>query len=165
MEEIKNEIIHSFGNKLRIRVCGICVEDNNILLVKHHSIGESGILWAPPGGGMVFGEMAEDALKREFIEETGLEISIEKFLCINEYLTPPLHAIELFFLVKKIGGSLIIGVDPELHKNRQIISSIEWISIESLHTIEKDTIHSILHAIKNENDLIELKSTFMKKKI
>lgn len=101
MEDINNEIVSSFGNKLRIRVCGICIEENKILLVRHHSIGQSGILWAPPGGGMVYGETSEAALVREFVEETGLDIQVEHFLCVNEYLTPPLHAIELFFMVKK----------------------------------------------------------------
>lgn len=155
MEEIKNEIIHSFGNKLRIRACGICIEDNKILLVKHHSLGKGGILWAPPGGGMVFGEKAEDALKREFVEETGLTISVEKFLCVNEYLTPPLHAIELFFIVKKIDGILQRGLDPELHKDRQIITEVEWIPFHQLKQLPPEAIHSILHKVNNEADLLQ----------
>lgn len=154
MEEIKNEIIHSFGNKLRIRACGICIEDNKILLVKHHSLGQGGILWAPPGGGMVFGETTEEALKREFIEETGLLISIEKFLCVNEYLSPPLHAIELFFLVKKIGGTLKTGVDPELHEDRQIITQVQWLSFDALNQLPSEAVHSLLHGVKNSEDLL-----------
>jgi len=156
MEEIKNEIIHSFGNRLRIRVCGICIEDNKILLVKHHSLGEGGVLWAPPGGGMNYGETAEDALKREFIEETGLTISIEKFLCVNEYLTPPLHAIELFFLVKKITGTLKTGIDPELQQNKQIITHVEWLSFNSIHALPKNSIHSILHDKNSKEDIVHL---------
>ncbi len=155
MEEIKNGIIHSFGNKLRIRACGICIENNKILLVKHHSLGKGGILWAPPGGGMMFGETAEDALKREFIEETGLTISVEKFLCVNEYLTPPLHAIELFFIVKIIDGTLQIGVDPELHKDRQIITQVDWLSFDALTELPPEALHSLLHGVKDEVDLLQ----------
>ncbi|WP_018344848.1 NUDIX domain-containing protein [Cytophaga aurantiaca] len=154
MEEIKNEIIHSFGNKLRIRACGICMEDNKILLVKHHSLGKGGILWAPPGGGMVFGETTVEALKREFIEETGLTISVEKFLCVNEYLAAPLHAIELFFLVKKTDGTLKTGVDPELHKDRQIITQVEWLSFDELNQLPAEAVHSLLHGIKTPADLL-----------
>jgi 8-oxo-dGTP diphosphatase len=160
MEEIKNEIIHSFGNKLRIRVCGICIENNKILLVKHHSLGKGGILWAPPGGGIVFGETAEEALKREFIEETGLTISAEKFLCVNEYLTPPLHAIELFFLVKKIDGMLQTGVDPELHSDKQIITEVKWLSFEELNALPLETIHSILHGMDGPDQLLKQKGYF-----
>lgn len=155
MEEIKNEIIHSFGNKLRIRACGICIEDNKILMVKHHSLGKGGIIWAPPGGGMVFGETCEDALKREFIEETGLTISVEKFLCVNEYLAAPLHAIELFFIVKKIGGTLQTGVDPELHKDRQIITEVEWLSFDQLKQLPPEAVHSLLHNVNTEADLFQ----------
>ena len=155
MEEIKNEIIHSFGNKLRIRACGICIEDNKILLVKHHSLGKGGIIWAPPGGGMVFGETTEEALKREFMEETGLTISIKKFLCVNEYLAAPLHAIELFFIVKKIDGILLTGVDPELHKDRQIITEVGWLSFDELKQLPPEALHSLLHGVKNEADLLQ----------
>lgn len=160
MEEIKNEIIHSFGNKLRIRACGICIEDNKILLVKHHSLGKGGILWAPPGGGMVFGETTEEALKREFIEETGLTISIEKFLCVNEYLSPPLHAIELFFLVKKIDGTLRTGVDPELHKDRQIITEVQWIRFDALNQLPSEAVHSLLHGVTDPADLLQRSGYF-----
>ena len=153
MEDIKNEIVSSFGNKLRIRVCGICIEENKILLVRHHSIGQSGIFWAPPGGGMFFGESAEAALHREFIEETGLDIEVEVFLCVNEYLTLPLHAIELFFKVKIIGGTLQTGTDPELHPNKQIITDIEWITLEQLKKIPNNSLHSLLHSIQSFEEL------------
>lgn len=160
MEEIKNEIIHSFGNKLRIRVCGICIEDNKILLVKHHSLGKGGILWAPPGGGMVFGETAEEALKREFIEETGLTITVEKFLFVNEYLTPPLHAIELFFLVKKIDGILQTGLDPELHSDRQIITKVDWLSFEALNALPLEAVHSVIRGMDNSDQLLQQNGYF-----
>ncbi len=159
MEEIKNGIIHSFGNKLRIRVCGICIQDNKILLVKHHSLGETGILWAPPGGGMSFGETAEDALKREFVEETGLTVSIEKFLCVNEYLSPPLHAVELFFLVQT-EGILKMGSDPELQADQQIITDVEWVSMETIHALPKNSIHGILHNIQTPADVLNLTGYF-----
>lgn len=160
MEEIKNEIIHSFGNKLRIRVCGMCVEENKVLLVKHHSIGKGGVLWAPPGGGMIFGETAETAIKREFLEETGLVISVEKFLCVNEYLTPPLHAIELFFLVKKVEGALQRGIDPELDQDKQIITDVQWLSFDEINLLDKNSIHGIFSSVKNSVDLVNLSGYF-----
>ena len=76
----REKIIKKFGNKLRIRVCGLCVEGGKILLVNHHSLNENGEFWGPPGGGMDYGYSAEENLKREFHEETGLHIEIENFL-------------------------------------------------------------------------------------
>jgi 8-oxo-dGTP diphosphatase len=93
----KESIIRNFGNRLRLRVCGLCIQDDKVLLVKHKSLGEKGYLWAPPGGGVNYGESVEEALKREFLEETGLEINISRFLFVSEYLDVPLHALELLF--------------------------------------------------------------------
>src|SRR5205814_2113551 len=92
-----DHLIEIFGNKLRVRVCGICIKDQTILLIKHKYLGPKNELWAPPGGGLNFGENARTSLEREFKEETGLNVRVEDFLFIHEFLNPPLHAIELFF--------------------------------------------------------------------
>ena len=73
-------------------------------MARHDSLGETGILWAPPGGGMEFGQSVRDNLKREFREETGLTTEIIRYLFINEFLKPPLHAIEIFLEVKRDRG-------------------------------------------------------------
>jgi len=156
MEKIRKEIINHFGHKLRIRVCGILIENDKILLAKHHSIGETDILWAPPGGGIEFGEYAEDALIREFKEETGIDIYIESFLCVQEFLAPPLHAIELFFHVKKKHGDLTLGYDPELSPENQIITAVEWLNYEVLNQLNPHSKHAILKNIDNLNDLLNI---------
>ena len=52
-------------------------------MVHHTALGKDGSLWAPPGGGMEYGESAHAALKREFMEETHLEIEVERFLFVQ----------------------------------------------------------------------------------
>ena len=123
---MNKEIINQYGNKIRVRVCGICVQDDKILLVNHSGMNESGEFWSPPGGGLEFGESIEDCLKREFLEETNTVISVGKFLKINEFVKPPLHAIELFYEVKILSGEIKIGFDPEM--DYQIIKDIQWLS-------------------------------------
>jgi 8-oxo-dGTP diphosphatase len=54
--------------------------------------------------GLQYGESVNEALKREFLEETQTEITIGEMLFVNEFLEPPLHAIELFFKVEITQG-------------------------------------------------------------
>ena len=161
MDRIREKIFEQYGNKLRIRVCGLCIEDEKILLVNHHSLNISGDFWAPPGGGMDFGQSAEDNLKREFLEETGLVVEIEKFLFVHEYLNPPLHAIELLFKVKRTSGNLKIGYDPELGKNTQIIKNIRFIPFHEIIELGKNKLHQMFFNVHKISDIAELKGYFL----
>ena len=101
-----------YGNMVRVRVCGVCWHNGSLLMVNHRGL-LPGQFWAPPGGGIEFGESAEVSLQREFREETGLEVSINRFLFACEFIRDPLHALELFFDVSITGGRLQKGDDPE----------------------------------------------------
>ena len=61
-----------------LTVRGICEYENRILLLKirSDSAHDSG-KWEIPGGKVKKNEFFDDALKREYLEETGLEINIE----------------------------------------------------------------------------------------
>jgi len=142
-----------FGKKLRLRASGIYIENDKILMIKHHSLGKENYLWAPPGGGVEYAESIENTLKREFLEETGLVIEVKEFAFINEFLAPPLHAVELFFWVEKINGKLKKGKDPEMPENDQIITEITFLSLEELNQEKKLAVHSCFRELKSFNDL------------
>ena len=110
---MSNEITEIYGKRLRVRVCGLLYEHERLLLV-NHTLPDHPEWWAPPGGGVEFGEALEDALKREFEEETGLKITVGQFAFGCEFIGGSLHAIELFFHVTRLGGTPAIGYDPEL---------------------------------------------------
>jgi 8-oxo-dGTP diphosphatase len=154
---IESEIERIFGNQLRLRVSGICIENNQILLIKHTHLGEGGYLWSPPGGGLQFGESVTDCLKREFEEETGFQIKIKRFLFVNEFLHLPLHAIELFFEVEILSGDLLLGKDPEMQENHQIIREIAFLDIETLQKEPSVCVHSMFRELKNLQELLERK--------
>ena len=45
-----------YGNRIRVRVCGVCIENGQILLVCHRPILGKNDYWCPPGGGVDEGE-------------------------------------------------------------------------------------------------------------
>jgi 8-oxo-dGTP diphosphatase len=147
---------NSYQHKVRVRVCGICLSENRqeILLIKHLGLGKDGVWWAPPGGGVTFGESAEEALVREFLEETGLQIKVCQFLFVNEFVKPPLHAVELFFAVEIIGGTLQKGHDPEL--SQQIISEVRFVSWEEISRISEHQLHGIFAEVANLPEILRV---------
>jgi ADP-ribose pyrophosphatase YjhB (NUDIX family) len=151
-DKIGQEIESKFGNKLRTRVNGVLIRDEKILMARHKMSGQRDF-WSVPGGGMDFGSDAPSNLKREFMEETGLKIEVGKFLCVHEFLEPPLHAIELFFEVEMNGGQLHLGIDPELGDQHQILSEIAWLSLKDLKKLPKDSIHQVFWGIKSFREI------------
>lgn len=160
---IKNEILKNFGDKVRVRVCGIWIEQDQILMVKHQYIGQFDYLWAPPGGGMHFGESAAECLQREFWEETGLEIKIGDFLFVHEFQNDPLHAIELFFEVKRIGGHLHQGRDPELSPGNQIITQVAFLNLDTLKKENPLQIHAVFRNIENLSFILKKNGYYQSK--
>jgi 8-oxo-dGTP diphosphatase len=91
----------------------------------------------------------EDALKREFLEETGLVVSVGKFLFGCEFVQQPLHAVELFFESDWKSGDLAAGHDPEL----QIIQTAQFLSPEEIRSIPAESMHGIFRKCENTERL------------
>ena len=126
----------TFANRLRVRVCGVLIEDDKVLLAQLHSPITNKLVWMPPGGGLTFGESMKDCLKREFKEETNLTVEVHELVHVNELLKKSYHAVECFFEVKKTGGHEKLGKDPELSWDRQLLHDLQWIAIEELTEID-----------------------------
>jgi 8-oxo-dGTP diphosphatase len=61
-------------------VCGIIREDDKIFIAKRKANIHLGGYWEFPGGKIKDSESPEDALKRELIEELGMEVIVKKFV-------------------------------------------------------------------------------------
>lgn len=134
-----------YSNKVRIRVNGLLVENRQILLVKLRHPTRDGFVWMPPGGGLDFGEPMEDALQREFHEETGIEIEVKALRYIHEFIEPPLHAVEFYYDCRKTGGSLLLGNDPELSEKKQLLEEVRFVPISELDRLPVVPDHIRLH--------------------
>lgn len=143
-----------YGNRIRVRACGICVENDQVLMIGHRAILGENTFWSPPGGGVEVGEMAEDALRREFLEETGLEVEVGKLLIMNEFVKLPLHGIELFFVVKRVGGELILGHDPEMNLDEQLIQKIDWLSLDEIKRLNLSEKHQFWQKFGSFDEII-----------
>ncbi len=156
----RRELTEKFGNRLRLRVSGICLNEGKVLMVKHRMIGQGKYLWAPPGGGLDYHESARETLVREFEEETGLTITPGEFLFVNEFHTDPLHAIELFFRVEITGGQLQRGADPEMSEEHQIITEVAFLDESMLKKENPLQIHSVFRNIEKISELITKRGYF-----
>ncbi|WP_192820734.1 NUDIX hydrolase [Rufibacter sp. LB8] len=159
------ENLHPFAEnysyKTRTRVCGLLVQDNKLLLARHKAAFGEGVFWMPPGGGLEYGEKVKDCLRREFLEETGLHVEPVRFLYLNEFLKPPLHALELFFEVRLISGQLALGTDPEHNAESQLLEEVKFLTTKELYQIKPQETHPILHNLVNLDDLFIPKHSFL----
>ena len=142
------EIDQIYGNRVRLRVCGLLVRDDRLLLVNHSGLAP-GACWLPPGGGVEFGESLQTCLEREFFEETGLRVATGEFCFVCEFIKHPLHAVELFFRVTAIGGNLTTGSDPEMESGKQLIQSVDFLSWQSIAALPRDARHNVFNCVES----------------
>jgi len=155
---MENEVRKFYGNRLRVRACGICVKNNSLLMVNHSEISAQDF-WSPPGGGIQLNERAEDGLAREFNEEVGLSIEVRKFLFACEFIQPPLHAIELFFEVVASSDQLIVGSDPE-PGSPSIIRAVKFMTWNDIENLPVGQRHGIFNHIDHPSKITTLNGYF-----
>lgn len=156
-DSLREEVMKLYGNRLRLRVCGLYREGDRLLMVRHRGIGPTDTFWCPPGGGAQFGETVPNALVREFAEETGLVIEVGDMLFINEFMQPPLHAMELFFQVRAVGGSIQQGIDPEMGLDEQIIDDVRLMTFEEIKQYPPEEVHTLFQYCNSIDDVFGLK--------
>lgn len=122
-ESLKKQIHDVYGHRIRLRACGCLVHEGKILMLRHREIGELGYFWNVPGGEPLAKESLKKAVEREFWEEAKLEVKAGKFLCLQEYIAPPLHAVEIYFEVSAENNEASLGFDPE---NVPLLDELRW---------------------------------------
>lgn len=156
---MEQSVTQLYGNRVRVRVCGLLTENDCLLLVNHRGLSESDF-WSPPGGGIQPGESASVALARELEEETGLIVNVRDFLFACEFIQEPLHAVELFFRVERAGGELHKGHDPEMEAHQQLIQEVRWVSFIELQKWPHHQLHGIFRKVEKPAQIMDLRGYF-----
>lgn len=111
-------------------VYGICVESGKLLVINKNG-GPYINRYDLPGGSLEEGETLAAAMRREFCEETGLEIELVKNIGVTDFKLPwlwkeftALHHVAVYYLVKAIGGELAI---PEQFSGQDSLGAV-WVS-------------------------------------
>jgi len=131
-------IVDSQKLSFRPSVYGVLIENNKILLSKQWDGYDF------PGGGIEIYETIEEALKREFLEETGIEIEMIKPIACETSFFHPAHSKKynnqywncplMYFSVKKIGGNIL---NYQLsNEELNYADKPEWISLDQIHKIK-----------------------------
>ncbi len=157
-QEASQQLATVFGHKVRLRVCGLLIHDQKILLVKHLGLGKMGEFWSPPGGGVEFGETLVQALQREFLEETNLLVKANSYRFMFEFIHPPLHTVECFFDVLPTAGleTLQLGFEPETGEGEPILVDIRFWSLEDINAVGLDFFHELFFHISSFEDIEKL---------
>lgn len=90
-----------------------------ILLLKHRFRGGSG--WGLPGGFLEAGEQPLDALKRELLEEIGMEVESAEIFAARSFKKP--RQVEVLFRCR---------ANSDAKPQTMEIERAEWFSVESL---------------------------------
>jgi 8-oxo-dGTP diphosphatase len=106
-------------------------QDSGILMVERAGNPLKGY-WSLPGGLVETGETLETAVKREIVEETGLQVEpLEMFELFERIMRDAdgkaeYHYVLLDYLCKVVGGTLKAGDD---------VSRAEWVRHEDLSSL------------------------------
>ena len=140
----------------RIRVAGILIEDNKILLIQHHKNDKK--YWLIPGGGNDWGETTKEALIREYKEETNMDIEVDEFLFFSETISPDKkrHVLNLFYKIHRNNkNDSIIKLGEEA-----VLTDLKYVTKEELETmtIYPNIKENLLKLMNNEKIRTDLGS-------
>lgn len=127
-------------NCFTIRVYAIIINTHQQVLVSHEEI-EGFAFTKFPGGGLEFGEGTKEALTREVLEETGVEVRVRQHLYTTDFFianhfNPQEQVFSIYYLAEAVNTCDLqnIPTNAKLHRFRHTNNKIwfEWKAPETL---------------------------------
>lgn len=121
--------------RFNVRVYGLLLDNQRQAVLASRERYGGMLITKFPGGGLEFGEGLEDGLKREFIEELGLEVKLGKLFYINDFLqisafNPQDQLLSIYYLVTPASSrELPDQPQPHLEENKGKLS-FRWIPLK-----------------------------------
>lgn len=142
-------MIHTPEKKIVIRTRAIIFHNNKLLVVKH---SPEATFYSLPGGHLEWSEDIRKSLKREIVEELGIEPQIGRLLYVHNFIQEEkIHSIEFFFEVTNSEDYLDTAKLSGTHRHE--ISDIRWVDKNDNLTILPTSIQTDL---KNDTILSDV---------
>lgn len=127
-------MVDQLERRSRVGVYGIAVRDDEILLVQLAEGFPGAGRWSLPGGGVDWGESLDEALVREFGEETSLSVERSTFAFNVSYTSDrgevPIHVQQIVFnVVAGLGEPRVVEIDGSTGK-------VAWVSLDEAKNLD-----------------------------
>ncbi|MFN8387955.1 MAG: NUDIX domain-containing protein [Anaerolineales bacterium] len=119
--------------RFRVGVAALVFDEQGRVLLFKHTYRK--FVWGIPVGGLEYGEQPEEGVKREFYEESGLTINVERLLFADS--SKLFRHVTLMYLCKIIGGEF---------RESYEVSEMKYFDVNDLPRMifdEKDLIRSV----------------------
>jgi 8-oxo-dGTP diphosphatase len=123
---------------VRTAAKALIIHEGKLLIIKMQ--GENGVFYLLPGGGQEHGENLHENLKRECMEEVGVEVEVGELKFVRDYIEKhhkpesdrDFHQVELLFscTLKSPAETAKYGNTPD---EKQI--GVEWLALDDLMDI------------------------------
>ena len=130
--------MRTYRAKFRASVAAMVFDEQGRILLFKHTYRK--FEWGIPAGGLEYNEQPENAIVREFFEETGMQIKVEKLLLAESSQED--RNISLIFLCKIVSGTF-----KESHE----ISEMKYFEVNDLPQMlfaEKNLIRLVAKSLK-----------------
>ena len=120
-------------NEIKVVVKGVLIRNKRILIVQRsHTDSVGAGTWEVVGGNLNFGELLDDALKREYLEEVGLRITVKRLLFSTTFFTSKSRQIVLLsYLCESEESKIVLSSEHEQYL---------WVAKDELLTLLSEEI-------------------------
>ena len=117
----------------RLAAYAVIVEDGRILLTWYNGeAGKGTPCWSLPGGGVEYDETVEQAIHREMLEETGLEVALHAPLTVHSWTGTPKLSSRPFKSVRVLYDAEVTGGKLETTEVDGSTDFAEWLALDEV---------------------------------